>query len=93
MKNIMMFRKINFEAIKLLQKPNLNKKLFQKANLNKKNKKLKIRNQKIIKNHFIKKQFNSKLICCKKCLKSEKKTKQNKSKRSLSVFIYASNFD
>ena len=39
-----MFRKINFEAIKLLQKPNLNKKLFQKANLNKKNKKLKIRN-------------------------------------------------
>ena len=44
MKNIMMFRKINFEAIKLLQKPNLNKKLFQKANLNKKNKKLKIRN-------------------------------------------------
>ena len=35
MKNIMMFRKINFEAIKLLQKPNLDKKLFQKANLNK----------------------------------------------------------
>ena len=30
-----MFRKINFEAIKLLQKPNLDKKLFQKANLNK----------------------------------------------------------
>ena len=35
MKNIRMFRKINFEAIKLLQKPNLDKKLFQKANLNK----------------------------------------------------------
>ena len=35
MKNIRMFRKINFEVIKLLQKPNLDKKLFQKANLNK----------------------------------------------------------
>ena len=41
MKNIIMFSKINFEAIYLLQKANLSKNLLQKADSNGKNQKKK----------------------------------------------------
>ena len=38
MKNIRMFRKIDFEAINLLQKANLNENLLSKTDLNEKSK-------------------------------------------------------